>query len=495
MTKSTGARPRSVHVRFRGDDWSKLQDHLFPGDGGEHGAALLCGQAVIDGHLQLLVREVIPATDGVDYVPGTRGHRHLDGAFVTRQLRRAKDNKLVYLAVHNHPGRSSVGFSATDFASHERGYPTLLQLNGRPVGALVLAREAVAGDIWFTDRSRAPVDVTVAVGDEMTELTPDGPLRSGQFAKPDTSRYARQALMFGTEGQAKMARLRVGVVGAGGVGMLIIQALSRLGVGEFVIIDPDTVSTSNLSRLPETHLRDAEGNLGTGLIGRLAKRLGLSRPARKVDVARRIIRGGNPTAKITAISGDVADDHVARALLGCDFIFLAADTMLARDVVNQIAFQYLIPTLQIGSKVLVDPETGNVRDTFGVIRSLGAAPGCLRCNDLVNLTRLAEETVGTEAQRQNQRYVDEPGIDAPSVITLNAMSAGWAVNDFMHYASGLGRPATGFRLLRLRPTQPGRPQLIVQEPEADEACHVCSTQPYSVLASGDATDLPTRIRP
>ena len=53
--------------------------------------------------------------------------------------------------------------------------------------------------------------------------------------------------------------------------------------------------------------------------------------------------------------GDVADDRVARKLHQiCDFIFLAADTMLARSVVNQIAHQYLIPTLQVGSKPVID---------------------------------------------------------------------------------------------------------------------------------------------
>ncbi|MEJ7721798.1 MAG: hypothetical protein WKF58_15855 [Ilumatobacteraceae bacterium] len=43
---------------------------------------------------------------------------------------------------------------------------------------------------------------------------------------------------------------------------------------------------------------------------------------------------------------------------------MAADTMLARDVVNQIAYQYLVPTLQVGSKVVVDPESGAVIDTL-----------------------------------------------------------------------------------------------------------------------------------
>ena len=66
--------------------------------------------------------------------------------------------------------------------------------------------------------------------------------------------------------------------------------------------------------------------------------------------------------------GDIADDLVARQLRSCDFIFLAADTMLARDVVNQIAYQYLIPTLQVGSKVVLNLASGSVGDVFGVVR-------------------------------------------------------------------------------------------------------------------------------
>ena len=487
--------PTSVQLRFRAQDWKKLQDHLFPGDDDEHGAVVLCGQAVVNGQLCLLVREVVPAVDGTDYLPGTRGYRHLHGSFVTRQLRRAKAGELVYLAVHNHGGRGTVGFSPADLESHKRGYPTLLTLNGAPVGGLVLAHGALAGDVWLTDGRRLPVDTTIVIGDGLAEVT-DGHRGTGGRARTGgTGQYARQALVFGAEGQERMGRLRVGIVGAGGVGMLITQALARLGVGQFVIIDPDTVATTNLPRLPEARRRDAEGWLGAGWFGRLATRLGFNAPTDKVNLARRIVRGANPAADVTAVKGDVADDHVARKLLDCDFIFLAADTMLARDVVNQIAYQYLIPTLQVGSKVVVDPDTGDVRDVFGVVRSLGAAPGCLRCNGLINLARLAEEAVATAEQRNNQRYVDEPSIDAPSVITLNSMSAGWAVNDFMHYASGLGRPAAGFRMLRCRPAAPGRLQLIDQEPDADPACHVCGTQAHSALAAGDAVDLPTRVRP
>jgi hypothetical protein len=485
-------RTNKVQLRFRHDDWRRLHDHLFASTPDEHGAALLCGQATINGSVVLLVREVILAEDGTDYVPGTRGYRHLSGEFVTHALRRAKNAGLIYLAVHNHGGTDEVGFSEPDMASHERGYPTLLALNGAPVGGLVLARHALAGDIWFTDGDRRPIHTTIVVGPSMDVMT-DGTRRPDDGTIGSAETHARQALIFGDAGNDRMKRLKVGIVGAGGIGMLIIQALSRLGIGEFVIIDPDYVSITNLSRLPEATTRDATGRFGDGRIGRLLKKLGLNRPTWKVDLAGRVIRGANPAAVVTGIRGDVADDHVARQLLDCDFIFLAADTMLARDVVNQIAYQYLVPTLQVGSKVVLDKATGTVLDIYGVIRSIGVTAGCMRCNGLVNLAKLNEESIATDEQRRNQKYVDEPGVHAPSVITLNALSSGWAVNDFMLYASGLGRPATGFRLVRNRPVKDGHPHVVVQKPAVDPTCYVCGDGPHSVLAYGDGKELPTRV--
>jgi hypothetical protein len=485
-----------IELRFRAAQWNQLSKHLFAGDRDEHGAALLCGPVRTDRSLRLVVREVVPAMDGVDYVPGVRGYRHLDGAFVTRQLRRAKDLGLVYLAAHNHGGEGQVTFSRSDLDSHERAYPTLLSANGEAVGGLVLSRRAVAGDIWLPGGARAALALTSIVGDVLDRRTDNGVLYGGppeSRTAPQDATFARQALIFGSVGQELLREMRVGIVGAGGVGMLIVQALSRLGVGQFVIADPDHVTLSNLPRLPEARMRDATGWLGNGVVGRIGRRLGLSHPTSKVDLARRIIAHANSQVQVNAVRGDIADDPVASQLRSCDFIFLAADTMLARDVVNQIAYQYLIPTLQVGSKVVLNSANGSVADIFGVVRSLGAAPGCLRCNGLVNVAKLTEEAVATEEQRRNQRYVDDPAVDAPSVITINAMSVGWAVNDFMHYATGLGRPSTGFRLLRSRPVVPGGLQLTLQEPDAEPDCHVCGNKPHSALSRGDAMELPTRI--
>jgi hypothetical protein len=251
------------------------------------------------------------------------------------------------------------------------------------------------------------------------------------------------------------------------------------------------VALSNLSRLPEATLRDA--GQSRGILGRLLQHVGLIKPRLKVELAERVAREANPRVKVRKVADDVANDRAARLLVDCDFIFLAADTMLARDVVNQIAYQYLVPTLQVGSKVVIDPVDRHVRDVFGVVRSVGTSRGCLRCNGLVDVAKLTEEAVASDQQRRNQRYVDDPEVHAPSVITINAMSTGWAVNDFMHYATGIGRPPTGYRLLRSKPVGPNGQQFTVQVPAVDPDCHVCGRPDYSAIGRGDSRDLPTRL--
>lgn len=471
-------------------DWARLHGHLFSGDHHEHGAVLLCGVAESAGGTRLLVRDVVLAEDGRDYVPGSRGHRHLTGEFVTHQARRAKDEGLAYLAVHNHGGTTNVEFSNLDLASHDRAYPTILGLTKQPVGGLVVATQAVAGDVYMPDGGRASLRRTVVMGSRRDVLTPV----MDRSEPAVDARYHRQALLYGTAGQAILGDAKAAIIGAGGMGMLLAQSVGRLGVGHLVVVDPDRVDPTNLPRLPEATHWDAMACLDREGLPDALRRLGRRIAATKIRVAKRMVRRANPKAIFEGIVGDVADDEVARRIQDCDFIFLAADTMLARHVVNQIAYQYLIPTLQVGSKAVIDPTTGDVLDAYAVVRTLGTAPGCLYCNGLIDPARLAEEAVADSRQRANQRYVDDPDVAAPSVITLNDLATGWAANDFMQYMVGLGRPAEGYRILRTNPLTPNGLHVTIQEPEAHPTCPVCSTSPYSVRGTADRHDLPTRRR-
>src|SRR3954449_11084650 len=67
---------------------------------------------------------------------------------------------------------------------------------------------------------------------------------------PDSPRFLRQRVLagFGPDAQRRLADAQVLVIGAGGLGSVIIPALAAAGVGTIMIIDDDAVEASNLAR-------------------------------------------------------------------------------------------------------------------------------------------------------------------------------------------------------------------------------------------------------
>jgi hypothetical protein len=194
----------------------------------------------------------------------------------------------------------------------------------------------------------------------------------------------------------------------------------------------------------------------------------------------------NPRASVNAIFGDFLEAEAAAQFADCDYLFLAADTMRARLLFNAIVHQYLIPGVQVGAKVCVDPKSGDVLDAYSVVRPLTLDSGCLFCNQLVNSAKLQQESI-SENERRQQRYIDEPEIVAPSVITLNATAVAQAANDFLFYITGLQDPRATTAYMRFQPQ--GR-RVWLDEPRKSPACPECGTEPTSRLARGDSRRLP-----
>jgi len=393
-------------VRPRG--WATVTRHLF-GRRGEHGAVLLAEETDGPRGKRLLVRHVILAQEGVDYIHGTTGFRALSADFVRDCAMLAAAQGLVYIAVHNHGGWDRVGFSRVDMASHERGYPTLVQLTGRPVVGLVLSRAAAAGDIWLTDGTRAELSELVVPGRNLVRLCPAPAVVSPE----DGGRWDRQARVYGDLGQAVLSQMRVAIVGLGGAGSIICELLARLGVGHLVLIDSQTATLDNLPRLVAAEPDD---------IGK-----------HKTALAARNARRANPDVVITELRQDVQDARCVEALRGCDFTFLAADSNAARHIVNQAVETHQIPGVQVGVKVPV-AEDGTVGRIHAAVRPLVPGQGCLWCNQLINPTDLAVE-MSPAAVREAARYVED--VPAASVIALNAIAVSDAVNQFMMSATGL----------------------------------------------------------
>jgi ThiF family len=458
--------------------WSLLHGHLFPGDGDEHGAVLRCGIARSARGIRLLVRDVVIAADGIDYVQGNRGYRKLTASFVADAIDACAEQSLAYLAVHNHGGNDHVSFSGTDMASHERGYPALLDINnGVPVGALVFAPNAVAGDIWTPDGRRHEITHLRVAGRPQVAVTPK-PL---PYKLSDPT-YDRQTRIFGDRGQAILAKSKVAVIGLGGVGSLITEYLARLGVGELVLIDPDRLDPTNLPRVVGARRLDALEILQNDARPHWMRRIGARLATPKVKIAARVARQASRRVRITAVTRSVVEADVAVLLTDCDHIFLAADSALARRLVNSITHQYLIPNTQVGSKVTVINE--QIADIFSVSRMSTPGNGCLHCNGLIPAWRLTEEAT-SEAQRRRQRYVDDDGVHAPSVITLNAVAASRAVDDWLMAIGSLTEPtAAQDHWVEYHPLTD---EVIECQPGKNPDCRHCGPTRFAL---GDGTSLP-----
>jgi molybdopterin/thiamine biosynthesis adenylyltransferase len=463
----------------------ELTAHLFPGDHDEHGAVLGVSVVETPRGVRLLGRRLYLARDGVDYVPGTRGYRMLTAAFVRDRIRDCAREGLGYLAIHCHGGTDHVAFSSDDLASHERGYPALLGiLRDKPVGALVFARSAVAGDIWLPNGRRIELDYAQLLG---------SPIRTMRAAPTTVAAagpaFDRQSRLFGDRGQEILANQKVGVVGAGGAGSLVVEYLARLGVGNLVVVDPERIEITNHPRVVGSRPWDSWPWLAREDRPAWLRRLGQRLSTPKVKIARRVARQANPKIHFDALYDDVTRQAVAEQLTDCDYLFLAADSAQTRLVVNAIVHQYLIPGVQLGVKVQLS-DGGKVLDIFSVVRPLNPGELCLWCNELISPARLQDEAL-TPEQRRQQRYVDDEDVPAPSVITLNALAAGQAVNDYLLTTVGLIEPGWERRWTRIHSATPrALDRVVPASPRQDHGCPECSTA--GRLGAGRARRLPTR---
>lgn len=462
---------RDVYLNFDPCTRKAVMAHLFRDDEAEHAGVLLCGWAQTQQRITLAVREFIPAVDGVDYVTTEKQHGRLQPLFIDDALTRAADHGLAYIAIHNHVySADEVGFSKVDFASHEYGYPTLLRLNeGAPVGAAVFGTNSIEVDLWMPDRSRHQLATARVVGNWVQHLWTAPRFAPSALYEEEFDRQ----LPFLRAGQGIVRTTRVGVVGVGGLGSQLLEALVRIGFRHFVLIDPDHLERTNYSRvhgaLP-SDLPARDGELGTA----------------KVEIGKRLIHTIAPDAIVEAHVLDVSKGDSHKHLLECDFVFLAADTAQARLTCNAVTHQYFIPLVQLGAKIQVDSASGNIQGAFGAVRHVRPGRGCLWCNGLVDRVELANAGK-TQEQRDSERYgVKLPN---PAVNTFNAEVAARGMNEFLIYYATPAQNLVAEHDYTLIDLLTGEREPI--EATADSQCQFCApTEEASAFGMCGARSVP-----
>ena len=135
-------------------------------------------------------------------------------------------------------------------------------------------------------------------------------------------RYARQIILkeVGEQGQEKIQRACVLVIGAGGLGSPVLFYLAAAGIGTLGFMDDDVVSESNLQR------QILYDSISVGLP--------------KVDIARRKLELLNPACRLIPMNRRLTPENVGNIIPHYDVIVDATDNLSSRYVINDACVKY-----------------------------------------------------------------------------------------------------------------------------------------------------------
>lgn len=206
-----------------------------------------------------------------------------------------------------------------------------------------------------------------------------------EVLRPDQeARYARHTRIpeVGVEGQARLLRAKVALVGAGGLGSPAAMYLAAAGVGTLTIIDDDLVDASNLQR-QILHGMD---------------RLGVA----KVDSAEMTIARLNPDVRVVKKRVRLAADNVDELLAGHDCVIDGADNFATRYLVNDAGVKLGIPVVHASvyrfeGRVSVFRGSPCYRCLYPEAPGAGEAPSCAEAGVLGVLPGVIGTIQATEA--------------------------------------------------------------------------------------------------
>lgn len=217
-------------------------------------------------------------------------------------------------------------------------------------------REAFPACRWIMDQLKA--DVPIWKKEAYTE-GPSAWVSAGEGSRtPPPSdpaadpRYSRQVCLpeVGAEGQRRLARSRVLVIGAGGLGCPALLYLAAAGVEGLTICDGDRLEASNLHR--QTLFIDAD-------IGH-----------NKATAAAERLRAFHPGISVKAIPDTANAGNLPDLLRGQDLVLDCTDNFDAKYAIHDAAWQAGVPLIQAA-----------VYQYDGWVQQInpGVDAGCYRC--------------------------------------------------------------------------------------------------------------------
>jgi len=205
-------------------------------------------------------------------------------------------------------------------------------------------------------------------------------------------RYQRNVGTMGLEGQARLLRSKIVILGLGGLGGMVVELLARLGVGHLVVVDCDVFEETNMNR----QILSQENNLGLS----------------KTDAAIKRVESVNQGIEVIAHFTILKEDNIEEIVDGADVVVDALDNIPTRLQVERATKKKGIPLVHgaiagfIGQVLTIFPQDKGLEGIYGVSGKI---------------TRGIETELGT------------PGVTP-------AMVAAWQVQEVIKIVLKKGRP-------------------------------------------------------
>ncbi|MFZ6864000.1 tRNA threonylcarbamoyladenosine dehydratase [Undibacterium sp. Ji67W] len=158
-------------------------------------------------------------------------------------------------------------------------------------------------------------------------------------------RFGGIARLYGAKGLERFKTANICVIGVGGVGSWVVEALARSAIGKITMIDLDNVAESNINR----QIQANSDTLGKAKVTALSERIALI----------------NPFCQVSEVEDFVTPDNLDQLLRQRDFDYVidAIDNVKAKTALIAYCREHVIPLITIGAAGgQTDPGKIEIRD-------------------------------------------------------------------------------------------------------------------------------------
>ncbi|MEM6414968.1 MAG: molybdopterin-synthase adenylyltransferase MoeB [Pseudomonadota bacterium] len=214
-----------------------------------------------------------------------------------------------------------------------------------------------------------------------------------------SERYLRHILLreVGAQGQQRLLKTRVLIVGAGGLGAPIIQYLAAAGIGHIGIADNDTVALSNLQRQVIYKMNDVDRDKGS--------------------VAADAIKALNPDVHVDVIKAKLGEPLGRKYFPDYDLVIEGVDSFEARYALNEAAIATRTP--------LLSAAIGRFSGQLSLFKPYAGDLPCYRC------------LVPNLPDQDDIYNCEEEGVLGPLAGVMGSLAALEAIKEILGIGVGL----------------------------------------------------------